>query len=102
MLNERLLTIEWQQRELPELDAVDAGSWLLVSISDRCGRQLADRVGRCVETSTARNARPCRGPGTPSTADAERLRDQLDSGRFTGLVVLAATGPEALATRIVP
>ena len=34
LLNERLLTIEWQQRELPEADDVDAGSWLLINTSE--------------------------------------------------------------------
>ena len=34
VLNERLLTIEWQQRELPEEDHVHAGAWLLISTSD--------------------------------------------------------------------
>ncbi len=34
VLNERLLTIEWQQRELPEVTHVEAGSWLLISTSD--------------------------------------------------------------------
>ena len=31
LLAERLLTIEWRQRELPELDHADAGTWLLIS-----------------------------------------------------------------------
>ena len=33
VLSERLLTIEWQQRELPEADRADAGTWLLISTS---------------------------------------------------------------------
>ena len=31
VLSERLLTIEWQQRELPDVDRADAGTWLLIS-----------------------------------------------------------------------
>ena len=31
VLAERLLTIEWRQRELPDVDYADAGSWLLIS-----------------------------------------------------------------------
>ena len=31
VLAQRLLTIEWRQRELPEVDHTDAGSWLLIS-----------------------------------------------------------------------
>ena len=31
VLAERLLTIEWRQRELPEVEYADAGNWLLIS-----------------------------------------------------------------------
>ena len=31
VLAERLLTIEWRQRELPEVEYADAGTWLLIS-----------------------------------------------------------------------
>ena len=45
VLDERLLTIEWRQRELPEAEYTDAGSWLLISTtSDRgSGGQHVDR-----------------------------------------------------------
>ena len=47
VLNERLLTIEWQQRELPDVDHVDAGTWLLISTSDAAdllATRLADAL----------------------------------------------------------
>src|SRR5262249_19292161 len=31
VLSERLLSVEWRQRELPEVEYTDAGSWLLIS-----------------------------------------------------------------------
>ena len=34
VFSERLLTIEWQQRGLPEVAYADAGSWLLIDTSD--------------------------------------------------------------------
>ena len=34
LLNERLFTIEWEPRELPELSQIEPGSWLLLSTSD--------------------------------------------------------------------
>ena len=34
VFSERLLTIEWQQRALPEVAYADAGSWLLIDTSD--------------------------------------------------------------------
>src|SRR6516164_8589325 len=34
VMAERLLTVEWQQRQLPELATAETGAWLLVSTSD--------------------------------------------------------------------
>ena len=48
VLGERLLTIEWQQRELPEVARADAGTWLLISTS-RLPRSAGHQVDRCVE-----------------------------------------------------
>ena len=50
VLNERLLTIEWQQRELPEEDHAEAGTWLLVSTSDH-RRRGGHRVDRRAEAA---------------------------------------------------
>ncbi|MGH3523154.1 MAG: acyltransferase domain-containing protein, partial [Mycobacterium sp.] len=47
VLAERLLTIEWRQRELPELDHTDAGSWLLIgttTTADLVASTLADAL----------------------------------------------------------
>lgn len=42
MLGERLLTIEWQQRALPEAaDHADPGSWLLIDIADNTDMMAA-------------------------------------------------------------
>ena len=43
MLAERLLTVEWPQRELPEVEHADAGSWLLVSTSTDRGHAWPPR-----------------------------------------------------------
>ena len=92
MLNERLLTIEWQQRELPEADHADAGAWLLISTSDAADL-LADARDRRVESCTTRNARPCSGRRTPTTVPPPSvLRGQLGAGGFAGVVVV--TGPQ--------
>ena len=34
LMGERLLTVEWQQRELPEVATAETGTWLLISTSD--------------------------------------------------------------------
>ena len=43
VLNERLLTIEWEPGELPEATQSEPGSWLLLSASD--GDQLTKQLG---------------------------------------------------------
>src|SRR5258708_12969669 len=52
LLSERLVTIEWQQRELPEVDHVDAGSWLLISAGD-CGNALAADLEHALKSAGA-------------------------------------------------
>ncbi|MGO9552686.1 sulfolipid-1 biosynthesis phthioceranic/hydroxyphthioceranic acid synthase, partial [Mycobacterium sp.] len=87
VLSERLLTIEWQQRELPEVDRADAGTWLLISTS-----AAADVVATHVTDALKRHGAHCTTMCWPQHADqvanAERLRGQLGSGGFTGVVVL--------------
>ena len=89
VLNERLLTIEWQQRELPEETPAEAGQWLLISTSDNgdlLATGLIDAMKlQGVEVMILRS--PV-GPDHPD--DVERLRDQLADGEFTGVVVLTA------------
>ena len=90
VLSERLLTIEWQQRELPEVDRADAGTWLLISTS-----AAADVVATHVTDALKLHGAQCTAMCWPQHADhvanAERLRGQLGAGGFTGVVVL--TGP---------
>ena len=50
LLNDRLLTIEWQHRELPEVDDVDAGSWLLINTADN-GDVLAAHLGDALKSA---------------------------------------------------
>ncbi|WP_373155542.1 acyltransferase domain-containing protein, partial [Mycobacterium marinum] len=88
VLNERLLTIEWQQRELPEVDAAEAGAWLLISTSDGAdmlAAELTDALklhsAQCATTSWHENA-------ADHAASAERLRNQLNAGGFHNAVIL--------------
>ena len=92
MLAERLLTIEWQQRELPEVEYVDAGTWLLISTT-----ATADLIGHHVDR---RAEKPWRTVHHHVLATARRPhlehrtagRNHLRSGGFTGVVIL--TGPK--------
>ena len=52
LLNDRLLTIDWQHQELPDVDDVDAGSWLLVSTADN-GDVLAAELGEALKSAGA-------------------------------------------------
>jgi polyketide synthase 5 len=91
VLNERLLTIEWQRRKLPEPDHAEAGRWLLISTSttaDVAAAKLTDALklhgAECTTMSWPQRAN--------HLARAERLRDQLAGGRGgrgpTGVVIL--------------
>ena len=91
LLNERLLTIEWQRRQVPEPDPGDAGTWLLISISTISSATdlLATGLADALKLHGAECAIMCWPEHTGLLAAAERLRNQLDAVCFTGVVVLA-------------
>ncbi|HEX6401996.1 MAG TPA: sulfolipid-1 biosynthesis phthioceranic/hydroxyphthioceranic acid synthase, partial [Pseudonocardiaceae bacterium] len=91
VLAERLLTIEWRQRELPDVEYVDAGSWLLISTTT-----TADVLATATTDALKSHGAQCSAMCWPQNADfasnAEQLTDQLRGGAFTGVVIL--TGPQ--------
>ena len=91
VLGERLLTIEWQQRTLPEAVAAAPGAWLLVSTSP-----TADVVATKLTDALKLLGAKCTTMTWPQKADhranAEQLVSQLAAGGFNGVVVL--TGPK--------
>ncbi len=91
LLSERLLTIEWQRREVADPDPADAGTWLLISISDATDL-LATGLTDALKLHGAECATMCwpqHANDASHIVDAERLRNQIDSACFTGVVVLA-------------
>jgi acyl transferase domain-containing protein len=90
LLSERLLTIEWQERDLPEVDHVDAGSWLLVNISDN-GNVLAAGLGDALKPAGAECTTMSWPQGGDHEANAELLGSYLNEQAFAGVVVM--TGP---------
>ena len=99
VLGERLLTIEWQLHELPETSHAETGTWLLISTSDATD-MLATELTDALKVHDAQ----CTTMPWTQTADHEahaaRLRDQLETGGFSGVVVLTSpqngtTGGEA-------
>ncbi|BBX88745.1 polyketide synthase [Mycolicibacterium boenickei] len=85
VLSERLLTVEWRHRELPEVEYAEAGSWLLISAGqDSVTAELSDAL----KNSGAQ----CTTMYWPDQVDdaptCQELGGLLGTGRFTGVVVL--------------
>ncbi len=91
VLNERLLAIDWQQRELPEVQDATDGAWLLVSTSttaDVIATQLTDAL----KTAGAESTTMAWPQNADHEGNAETLVSHLNSGGYRGVVVL--TGPK--------
>jgi polyketide synthase 5 len=91
VLAERLLSIEWRQKELPEVEYADAGTWLLISTTD-----TADVVATTLIDALKNHGTQCTTMCLPQSADfasnSEQLGNHLRAGGFTGVVIL--TGPK--------
>ncbi|QUR69706.1 acyltransferase domain-containing protein [Mycobacterium spongiae] len=91
LLGERLLTIEWEQRELPETSHAEPGTWLLISTCD-AAELVATELTDALKVHDAQCTTMAWPRRTDHALQAARLRDQLETGGFTGVVVL--TGPQ--------
>ena len=91
VLAERLLTIDWQQIELPAVRDTDAGAWLLINTSD-AEDLLATQLAKSLNSRGAE----CGTLDWPEHADhrtnAERLGAHLRAG-VNGVVVLTPPPP---------
>ncbi|MBW0012154.1 sulfolipid-1 biosynthesis phthioceranic/hydroxyphthioceranic acid synthase, partial [Mycobacterium sp.] len=87
VMAERLLTVEWQQRALPEVATADSGAWLLVSTADS-----ADLVAAAFADAMKLHEAECTTLSWPQHADhpaiAERLRGEIEKGGYAGVVVV--------------
>ena len=93
VLNERLLTIEWQPRKLPENEQTSAGKWLLLSTSaDASADVMATGLAEALRAKDAETSTVSWPQGGDHAAIAEALRAQLDNSGYAGVVVLA--GPQ--------
>ncbi len=94
VLATRLLTIEWRQREVPEVERTDAGAWLLIDTA------TTDAVATSLTDALRSHGAQATTMSWPPHADHDRTADQLGThlraGGFTGLVIL--TGPESRDT----
>jgi polyketide synthase 5 len=86
LLSERLLTIEWQQRELPEAGEIDAGNWLLINTT------TPDVVATSLSDALKSHGAQCTSMCWPlQDSDPTPYADKL-AGEFTGVAIL--TGPK--------
>ncbi|WP_278248617.1 sulfolipid-1 biosynthesis phthioceranic/hydroxyphthioceranic acid synthase [Mycobacterium decipiens] len=96
VLAERLLTIEWQQRQLPELPQADAGAWLLINTTSPDVPDVPDvvatKLGQALQDHGAHTTTmcwSCQTDETSNASEAARLGSQLRAREFTGVVILA-------------
>lgn len=86
VLAERLMTIGWQQRQLPELPRTDAGMWLLIGcpavdvVATELSEALESHGAHCISMNW---------PHQSGGSNVEQLRNQLGSGELTGVVVVS-------------
>ena len=90
VLAKRLLTIEWRQRELPEVEHADAGTWLLINTAT--ADVVATSLSDALKSHGAHCTSMCWPPHADHTSNTEQLENHLRAGGFTGVVIL--TGPE--------
>jgi polyketide synthase 5 len=87
VLGERLLTIEWRQRELPEAEYTDAGSWLLISTTATAD-VMATALTGALKNHGAHCTTMCWPPHADDTSNAEQLGNHLRAGGCSGVVIL--------------
>ncbi len=92
ILNERLLSCEWQQRTLPDVDADEVGSWLLIDTSDalESPQLLVTTLTDALKSQGAEcfNLPLPLDSALESAANLEGLRAQLHGRSFHGVVIL--------------
>jgi mycolipanoate synthase len=103
VLNERLFTIEWESRELPDVSQIEPGSWLLLSASSR--DRLTAQLGAALKSDGAQCTTvplPLRQLGSAGTAtlrsllSGEALSWSNGHGPLKGLAgVVVVTAPPA-------
>ncbi|OBA90259.1 polyketide synthase [Mycobacteriaceae bacterium 1482268.1] len=87
---ERLLSIEWQPRTLPEMEYADTGNWLLISTTN--ADQLSASLTDVLKSQGAQCTTLCWPRQADHASNAELLKDHLRAGGFSGVVIF--TGPK--------
>ncbi len=91
VFSERLLTLAWQRRALPEAAHAEAGSWLLIDTSD-----VADLLTSTLTDALKSQGAECANLHWPTDADlatnVERFGSQLRARPVGGVVILCGPG----------
>ncbi|AHC25540.1 MULTISPECIES: sulfolipid-1 biosynthesis phthioceranic/hydroxyphthioceranic acid synthase [Mycobacteriaceae] len=85
--NDRLLTVEWRQQELPEVDYHGGGRWLLISTSDAADL-LATRLSDALKSHEADVTTMVWPQHSDHDTHAARLREQLEAQSFGHVLVV--------------
>jgi len=85
--SDRLLTIEWRQQDLPEVDHRDAGRWLLISTSDAADL-LATKLADALKSHDIDVTTMVWPQHSDHDAHAARLREQLAAQQFGDVLVV--------------
>jgi polyketide synthase 5 len=88
VLGQRLLTVEWRQRDLPRVDDVDAGTWLLIdtATADTLGTSLTDAL----KDAGAQCITMCWPLHADHVPNVEQIGAHLRDGGVAGVVILMA------------
>ncbi|WP_155771399.1 SDR family NAD(P)-dependent oxidoreductase, partial [Mycobacterium asiaticum] len=89
VLSERLLTIEWRQRDLPEKAVTEPGAWLLISTSDAAD-MVATQLTDVLKVHDAQSTTMSWPLHDDHETQAGVLRDQVNGGALSGVVVVTA------------
>ncbi|WP_328359223.1 type I polyketide synthase [Mycobacterium sp. NBC_00419] len=86
VLGDRLLTVEWQPRQLPEVSEPAAGSWLLIdtAAADTLSTELADAL----KSHGAQHTTMSWTPRADHSAIAGELAESLRGEQLSGAVIL--------------
>lgn len=89
-LGERLLTIEWKHRELPEIEHDEVGAWLLIGTTSD-----ADLMAATMSDVIKNHGAQCTTMCWPLQAHHASLREELSNhlraGGLTGVVILSGS-----------
>jgi mycolipanoate synthase len=99
VLNERLFTMEWEPRELPEVPQIEPGCWLLLSASD--GDQLTEQLGKALNSDGAQCVCAPMPVGQLDSLDGTALRSLLSGKALGGSNGFGPQGPRNGLTGVV-